>query len=173
MKEMKKRGPKTKKSVTKVQSELAETPVVAENTTVQVKKPMGRRTPLYEQQALGIKEKPGFVRYQVLERPGEVERFMRAGWRPVHGDDLDLRDSRVQHDSQLGSVIRQVVNRKPGASANTAIWMEIEEEYYKEDQAAKDKRNAEASAALNPRNIARSNPDVYYTGSLDFEKIKK
>lgn len=172
MKEMKKRGPKIKSEI-KVLTEVAEKKeeMKVENEIIQ--KPAGRRTPLYEQKSLGIKEKPGFRRYQVLEKAGEVERFMRAGWRPVHGDNLDLRDSRVQHDSQLGSVIRQVVNRKPGASSNTAIWMEIEEQYYQEDQLAKDKRNFELAAALNPRNIAKSNPDIYYTGNLEFEKIKK
>lgn len=134
---------------------------------------MGKRTPLYEQKSLGIKDIPGFRTYQVNEAPGEVEKWIRAGWVPCDEKDIDLRDSRVQHDAQLGTVLRQVVNRKPGASSQTAIWMKIKEEYYIEDQLAKDRRNFERSNALNPKNIAKSNPDVYYTGSLDFEKIKK
>ncbi len=139
--------------------------------TVKVAEPkkLGKRTPIYKQVSQGIKTRPGFVRYQVAEKPGRVEMFLEAGWRPCTGDDLDLRDSRVQHDSQLGSVMRSVVNRKPDAAFQTALWMEIEEEYYLEDKKHKERMNSEKQAAWNPKNVQKANPDLYYTSDLEIK----
>jgi hypothetical protein len=137
-----------------------------------VKKEMGRRTPLYKQNALGIQVEEGWIPYQVLEKPGEVERFLRAGYIPCNEKDISLRDQRVQHDHALGTVIREVVNRRPGASSATAIWMKIRKEDYYEDQQAKAKLNDERAADWNPKNIVKSNPDIYYSGDLDFKQNK-
>lgn len=134
------------------------------------KEKLGKRTPLYKQRSSGIKEKAGFTRYQVLEKPGEIEKFMEAGWRPCTGNDVSLRDRRVQNDTQLGSVVREVVNKRPGAESQTAIWMEIENEYYEEDQRAKNAMNDAKKAAWNPKNIQASNQHQgYYGGNLDIK----
>lgn len=140
-----------------------------ENNEVQEEKKLGRRTPMYQQRALGIKSKPGFIRRQVVELPGRVESMMEAGWRPVQGADENLRDNRLQNDTQLGSVVREVVNTKVDAMSKTAVWMEIEEKFYKEDMAAKHARMSAKTASWNPKNIQESNPDVYYGADLKIE----
>lgn len=131
---------------------------------------IGKRTPMYKQRALGIKQRPGFIRRQVVEKPGRVEAMMEAGWTVVSGTDENIRDQRLQNDSQLGSVVRQVVNRNPGLTPN-AVWMEIKQEWYDEDMKAKQQMNNERSAAWNPKNIEKANPDQYYGGSLKDDKV--
>lgn len=126
---------------------------------------MGKRTPLHKQKAVGIKEKPGFRRYQVVEYSGEVEKFLLAGYRPCQGKDLDLRDSRVQHDSQLGEVVRQVVNRNTIGLPATAIWMEIPEEDYQADQLEQHREYNERVKSWGPQNKMREDPN-FINGSL-------
>lgn len=126
---------------------------------------MGKRTPLHKQKAVGIKEKPGFFRYQVVEHPGEVEKFMLGGYRPCQGKDLDLRDSRVQHDSQLGEVVRQVVNRNTIGMATTAIWMEIPIEDYRSDQLEQQRDYNEQVKAWSPKGKMKEDPN-FINGSL-------
>lgn len=128
--------------------------------TAVVTKEIGKRTPMYKQRSMGIKTRPGYVRRQVVEKPGRVEAMQAAGWGVICGKDENLKDHRLQSDSQLGSVVREVVNRKEGLTPN-AVWMEIPEEYYKEDQAAKQQMSDEKSAAWNPKNIAKANGDLY------------
>lgn len=130
---------------------------------------LGKRTPIRKQKAVGIKDKPGFFRYQVVEHPGEVEKFLLAGYRPVEGKDLDLRDSRVQHDSQLGEVVRTVVNRNTIGMATTAIWMEIPMEQYLEDQKEKNEEYNSQIDSWSPKGKMRSDPN-FISGSLEFKR---
>lgn len=140
-----------------------------ENVEAVVEKPvLGKRTPVYAQKAGGIKEKPGFVRRRIVEHPGRVEMLQNAGWGFVPKDQ-DQRDQRVQHESTLGSHARSVVNRKGNATVTHAVWMEIPEQFYNEDQLYKSRQNDIRQAAWNPKNMQKANPDLYYAGNLEIK----
>lgn len=120
----------------------------------------GRRTPLQEQNPVGIVEQPGWTYCQVVENPGAVQRYLRAGWIPCGEHDISLRDDRVQNDHNLGTVLREVVNRHPELCP-TAIWMKIPTEIFEEDQKAEAIRRREREKAYNPVEIAKFNPEYY------------
>jgi hypothetical protein len=140
-------------------------------TEVQEQKKLGRRTPLHKQRAAGIKDRPGFIRRQVLEKPGRVEAFQEAGWKIVPNQNgEDLRDDRLQHTDPLGSVMRHRVNSNPTTTAQTAVWMEIEEEFYKEDMEYRSKLNDYRKAGWNPKNQQVEEKDQqYYSSDLRIE----
>lgn len=127
---------------------------------------LGKRTPLQEQNAVGIEEQPGWTYAQVVENPGEVQRYLRAGWIPCNEHDISLRDDRVQNDHNLGTVLREVVNRHPELCP-TAIWMKTPTEIYEEDQRPITQARKEREAAYNPINISKNNPGDYYGAKME------
>lgn len=155
--------------INKMKEQVKEENVV--KTEAKEQKKFGKRTPLYKQKALGIKDRPGFVRRQILEKPGRVEMFMDAGWKIVENEDgEDLRDNRLQHTDPLGSVMRQRVNSNPTTTAQTAVWMEIEEEFYTEDMKHRQAQNDYRKAAWNPRNQqVKEHDQQYYSSDLRIE----
>lgn len=130
-------------------------------------KKFGKRTPLHQQRAIGIKERAGYVRRLVNELPGRIERFIEAGWQPVTGNDQADHDNRLQSGKEkLGSLYRPQVNRRSDAQCTHAIWMEIPENLYNEDQADKMAEQDRKMEGLDPRNMKKSDPDKYYTASM-------
>lgn len=108
-----------------------------------------KRTPLHKKRLLEAHQKKGFVRRWVNEEVGAIDMYLEAGWTPVEGDG-DASDKRAQTESNLGSVVRRVVNRDPNASAKTAVLMEIPEDIYNEVQAMKQEDIAEKEASFDP-----------------------
>lgn len=107
---------------------MAKTARVRPNTT--------DRVPLHEQKKnlLTVPEKKGFVRRFVndVEQGQRVKRFLRAGWRIVE-DETKVGDPGALNQNQsLGTGIR-----KHMGDTTYAVLMEIEKEFYDEDQAAK------------------------------------
>jgi hypothetical protein len=107
------------------------------------------RTPLHKQKALNAAHRDGYVRRWVNESVDRVEAFTRAGWTPVVGEE-NTSDTRAQTESQLGSVVRKVVNKDPNASCRTAILMEIPKDLYDADQADKQLENDRIEASYDP-----------------------
>ena len=116
------------------------------------------RTPLHKQRALTATHREGWVRRWVNESVDRIESFKRAGWTPVVGDE-NTSDVRAQSESQLGSVVRKVVNKDPNASYRSAILMEIPKVIYETDQADKQKENDRIEASYDPSKYAQSGAD--------------
>lgn len=112
---------------------------MASSNRVRDKSNEPQRIPLHEQKKnlLNVPEKNGFVRRIVndVDQGQRVQAFLRAGWRIVE-DESRIGDVGVENQNQsLGSGVRKYV----GAGV-TSVLMEIEKEYYDEDQAAKAER---------------------------------
>lgn len=107
------------------------------------------RKPLVRRQLLDLVPRPGYVRRFVNEEIGAVDAFLAAGWTFVNnnGDDISYKDAK---DAELsGSIIRRVVNQDPHARTATAVAMEIPEEFYKADVAARHQRIDEQESSYN------------------------
>lgn len=96
-----------------------------------------KRVALHRQSVLSAEQRPGFIRRWVNEEAGRVERFMKAGWKPVGGEEANTSGKLAQTESQLGSIVRKVVNKDRDANCRTAILMEIHEDLYNSDQLEK------------------------------------
>ena len=94
-------------------------------------------------------KKRGMVPYWFNDSAGRIERALGAGYNfvdPVHAGSLGQgalhQDGK---DPESGVRVSQVVNRDP---LERAYLMEIKEEYYKEDQEAKEAVNEKVDEAL-------------------------
>ncbi len=99
---------------------------------------VSKRIPLSEQSksVMTVPKKAGWVRRFVNDDPKHpgvrIGRFLKAGWRIVE-DDVDVGTEGVVNQNQsLGSGARKYVG-----GGMHAVLMEIEEQYYSEDQELK------------------------------------
>ena len=93
----------------------------------------GERVPLHRQNIIHADTRPGFVRRLVNDTEDRIERFQKAGWSPVEGEQIG--DDHAGDPSSIGSA-----SVKSVGAGMKAILMEIPEEYYKQDQADKQTR---------------------------------
>lgn len=100
------------------------------------KGPFGRpiRVPLGTRNILTAPQRKGFVRRFVNDIKDRVRQYEAAGY-TIARDDIEIGDKKAGKESQLGSV----ANPSVGAG-DTAVLMEIKEEWYNEDQKAKQDR---------------------------------
>jgi len=100
------------------------------------KGPGGRpiRIPLGTRNVLTAPKRTGYVRRFVNDEKDRVQQFEDAGYNIVR-DDIKIGDPKAGKETQVGSV----ANKAVGAGAR-AVLMEIKEEWYKEDQKAKQDR---------------------------------
>ena len=89
------------------------------------------RKPLWKRDVLTAAKKEGYVRRFVNDEGDRVKMFEGAGYEVVR-EKVEVGDPKAGKAKQLGSV----VNPSVGIGAR-AVLMEIKEEYYKEDQKAK------------------------------------
>lgn len=146
--------------------EVKEVEVKLEDGTTEVR-PLGKRTPVHKQKAVGIKQRPGYTARQIVEKPGRVEQFLAAGYTLIEDKSRLDNDGRIQNAKGVGDVCREVVNKhnlSPG-DVSTAVWVEIPTELYEQDQADKLNRAQELESQIDPRKVQQENPDVYYTST--------
>lgn len=117
------------------------------------------RVSLTKQRILKGEERPGYIRRWVNDITGRVESFIRAGWSPVVGKEQNISDNLLQTESQLGSVVKKVVNKDPNAACRYAVFMEIPEELYNEDQAEKQLENDRIEESYDPQKQKQSGAD--------------
>lgn len=106
--------------------------------------------PLHKQKSMEFEVPPGFVGRMVSEKPGRIEAFRRAGWMPLEDPNADLGQKNVQDPSQLGSMVRRVVNPSTPSLATTGVFMIIPEELYNKAQEDKLRENAELLSSIDP-----------------------
>jgi hypothetical protein len=102
-----------------------------------------RRTPVGVRNVLTVSGKePGYV-YRIVNDEGDrVEQFKGAGYDIVSADDVLVGDRRVNKASSEGSAAQVAVG-----NGVKAVVMRIKQEWYDEDQAAKQRAVAETEAA--------------------------
>lgn len=103
------------------------------------------RKPLHQQgpQSVAGMLEPGFQYRFVNDTGSRIENFKAAGYEFVEDPDLYVGDSRVFDPSQTGSA--KVVTSNDGSKA---YLMRIKDEWYKEDQKAKQDRIDELEKAM-------------------------
>jgi len=104
-----------------------------------------KRIPIGKQKKLIAPQRPGFVRRFVNDVDNRIEQFKLAGYKPVEGNFSTSEQSKDV--SIMGSQIRRHVGR-----GVYAVLMEIQEDWYQEDQKAKLKQNYENVTALTTPN---------------------
>lgn len=101
-----------------------------------------KRTPVGRRNVLVADENPGYKRRWVNDEPGRIQMFEEAGYRIVEGQNQSGQKN-VGQASQVGSVAR-----KPVGGGTNAVLMEISDDWYKEDQAAKEAQLKEKEQGL-------------------------
>lgn len=103
------------------------------------------RIPMHVRQTTTAPERKGFVRRifnHDPKNPGRIERAQQAGWTGVM-DNSRIGDERQGIAAQLGGVVT-----RPVGQGVVGVLMEIPEELYREDQAAKARLCDERERAL-------------------------
>jgi hypothetical protein len=94
-----------------------------------VRRPFGTQV-----QKLAYPQRPGYHRHWFNETPGRIQRAEEAGYNKVLGDD--------------GKPVCRVGGTREGGGGLNVYLMEIPQEYYEEDQAAKQSRVDEVDSAI-------------------------
>ncbi len=110
--------------------------VISEENQTPDKKSPGKdkkrpRVPLGTRNVLTFSKRPGYVRRIVNDVDDRIQRFNDAGYEIVHGEETG-GDPLAGAASKIGSAVS-----KPVGGGTMGVLMEIPEEYYNEDQAAK------------------------------------
>jgi hypothetical protein len=96
-----------------------------------VKRPT--RTPLGARSRLAVKgREPGFHYRIVNDVEGRIQDFIDAGYEVVSDDGVTVGDKRIANPTQEGSPVKVHVG-----GGNQAYLMRIKDEWYSEDQSAK------------------------------------
>ena len=101
-----------------------------------------RRTPIGRRNVLKAEEREGYKRRFVNDTDGRVQTFLEAGYTIV-SDGTQTGDANVGDASRLGSN-----SGKPVGGGTNAVLMEIKEDWYKEDQDAKQAHIKDKEAGL-------------------------
>lgn len=99
------------------------------------KAPRGRvrRTPLGQKQILSLRNKePGYAYRFVNDTGDRVQRFLDAGWEIVSAKDVEIGDKRINGVAPEGTNAMASVGQ-----GIKAYVLRIKDEWYEEDQAAK------------------------------------
>lgn len=100
------------------------------------------RKPIGHRDVLKAEENKGFKRRFVNDEPGRIQMFLDAGYRIVD-EHTSMGTEDVGQASQVGSVAH-----KPVGGGKSAILMEIKEDWYIEDQLAKEERIQETERSI-------------------------
>ena len=91
------------------------------------------RQPVSQRKVLSAPKRPGYVRRWVNDTEGRVNLFTEGGWLPVENKEgLETANKSKLVEAPLGSIVSRHVG-----NGMKAVLMEIKEEFYQEDQAAK------------------------------------
>jgi hypothetical protein len=108
-----------------------------------------KRIPVGSQRRLSVPERSGFVRRWVNDIDDRIEMFKAAGYEIVADDMMPIGDQCSKDANPLGATRRKSVGR-----GRYAYLMQIPEEFYRQDQLNKIKRNmANQERAKRPKEI--------------------
>jgi hypothetical protein len=109
-----------------------------------------KRTALHMQKPLVVEPREGYRRVILNDKPGEKERYIKAGWLPVVDKSANQSDKHIADGKHMGTELKLTVNRRPNAEVFTATVMEIPEEMYQEDMDTYHKILDDKEKGLNP-----------------------
>ena len=91
------------------------------------------RQPVSQRKALFAPKRPGYVRRWVNDTEGRINLFTEGGWLPVETKEgIETANKSKLVEAPMGSIMTRHVG-----NGMKAVLMEIKEEFYQEDQAAK------------------------------------
>lgn len=111
-----------------------------------------KRTPIANRNILTASERPGYTRRWVNDTDSRIAEFKAAGYEVVYEEDADTSDARAQDATRGGSAVSKHVG-----SGTTAYLMEIPNEYYAEDQKAKQDAIDEKEKSFDPSGQIKEN----------------
>jgi len=120
-----------------------------------------KRTPIGTRNKLTAEARPGFKRRFVNDSPGRIQQFLDAGYTIVN-DGTEIGDKNVGTATRVGSN-----SQKPVGGGTTAVLMEIKDDWYREDQATKQRNIAKKEKSLlndQEGNSIENNKNVYGDG---------
>lgn len=121
-----------------------------------------KRSPIGTRNVLVAEEKEGYKRRFVNDEPGRIQMFLDAGYRIVD-EKTRMGDDNVGQASQVGSVAH-----KPVGGGMNAVLMEIDEEWYREDQDRKEAHLKEREQGLLlDQNGQKPNQDLVYGDGIN------
>ena len=127
-----------------------------------VKEPSGRptRTPVGRRNILSVKGKEAGYEYRIVnDEYDRIDAFKEAGWEVVSNSDVSVGDKRVGASNTPGTAAH--VNVGAGSKA---VVMRIKQDWYDEDQKAKQAQARELESAT--RQDARNGADY---GDIKYE----
>jgi len=112
---------------------------MARETEMVEKKTRAERIPLGVQKLqLNANSKPGFYRRFINDSPGRIDQAILGGYNFVYNDDEDLSKNNIASGNKdLGTKVCKVVDKGLGL---LAYLMEIDIEFYEEDQRVKSEK---------------------------------
>ncbi len=111
-----------------------------------------KRVPMFKAKRLTSKQRPGYVRRWFNNETTRLADALAGGYEYVKDDTAKTSDKRAQDHSQMGSNASQPVGNNV-----TAYLMEIPEEWYREDQAAKETMIADSEESFDPKHRIKDN----------------
>lgn len=120
------------------------------DTSVRTDRP--KRIPLNTRNVLSAPAKKGFVRRFVNDVEDRVQRFQDAGYEVVQGN-IQVGDPKAGEDKPVGSPVSKSVGL-----GTKAVLMEIPQDWYDEDQKARQDAIAAQEQSMN-RNIGKTPVD--------------
>ena len=86
---------------------------------------------------LTVPQREGYHRRWINDVPGRLHAAGQAGWEYVEDPDLHVGDGAESGNSDMGSRVSRLVGKTESGGPLRAYLMEIKQEFYEEDQAAK------------------------------------
>lgn len=102
---------------------------------------------------MSVPNRPGFVRRWVNDNGSRLHAAQQAGYEFVDDPSLKVGDQTQTMNSDLGGAISQVVGKREDGSSMRAYLMEIPDEFYQEDQQAKQAQVDQIDQAIKTGNI--------------------
>ena len=109
---------------------------------------------------LAFAQRPGYVRRVVTDTEGRLQNAEAGGYQFVKANGAaSLGDADIDNvNRDLGTCVSRVVNKSTGEKG---YLMEIKEEFYKEDQAAKAAKLDEVDRAIRRGTLAKDGEERY------------
>ena len=124
-----------------------------------------KRTPIGQRNVLTVsKRDPKYTYRWVNDEDGRIPMFEDAGYEAVVDPTVEVGDPRAGDASQLGSTVR-----KPVGDGKSAVLMRIPNEFYREDQDAKEERLKAKEQAL----LKEANGEGFYGDGVKIERPGK
>jgi len=129
-----------------------------------------RRVPLgVPRSKLQVPKLEGYVLRWINDRGNRLHNAQQGGWQFTNTDEVGhVGDSATSNNANEGSYVSWPVGTKEDGKPMRAYLMKIKEEFYREDQAAKQKEVDRTDAAMKSGNTTGETGDDSFYGEAKF-----